>query len=247
MAVNAKGEEITSIWTPANIVTCVRILFIPLFMIASEFAFSGFAAGGNHFGITAGAWAVAAFVLYFVLSATDKIDGDLARKRGEVTDFGKFLDPIADKLLVFSALLILLEHGLVNVWFVFIILLREFLVSALRMVASANGEVIAADNLGKAKDRGHHGIAMRVPARYRARVPRASRHGSGHLHRAHGRMGDDGRRGRAHGRLGRTVLLERPSRHFPRVAFFLIDPRKRAGFHARLPGGCLVSPGGVPS
>lgn len=151
MAVNAKGEEITSIWTPANIVTCVRILFIPLFMIASEFAFSGFAAGGNHFGITAGAWAVAAFVLYFVLSATDKIDGDLARKRGEVTDFGKFLDPIADKLLVFSALLILLEHGLVNVWFVFIILLREFLVSALRMVASANGEVIAADNLGKAK------------------------------------------------------------------------------------------------
>lgn len=151
MAVNAKGEEITSIWTPANIVTCVRILFIPLFMIASEFAFNGFAAGGNHFGITAGAWAVAAFVLYFVLSATDKIDGDLARKRGEVTDFGKFLDPIADKLLVFSALLILLEHGLVNVWFVFIILLREFLVSALRMVASANGEVIAADNLGKAK------------------------------------------------------------------------------------------------
>lgn len=151
MAVNAKGEEITSIWTPANIVTCVRILFIPLFMIASEFAFSGFAAGGNHFGITAGAWAVAAFVLYFVLSATDKIDGDLARKRGEVTDFGKFLDPIADKLLVFSALLILLEHGLVNVWFLFIILLREFLVSALRMVASANGEVIAADNLGKAK------------------------------------------------------------------------------------------------
>ena len=80
------------------------------------------------------------------MSATDKVDGDLARKRGEVTDFGKFLDPIADKLLVFSALLILLEHGFVNVWFVFIILLREFLVSALRMVASANGEVIAADS-----------------------------------------------------------------------------------------------------
>ncbi|EJW99598.1 CDP-diacylglycerol--glycerol-3-phosphate 3-phosphatidyltransferase, partial [gut metagenome] len=75
----------------------------------------------------------------------------MARKRGEVTDFGKFLDPIADKLLVFSALLILLEHDLINVWFVFIILFREFLVSALRMVASANGEVIAADKLGKAK------------------------------------------------------------------------------------------------
>lgn len=151
MAVNAKGEEITSIWTPANIVTCVRIVFIPLFMVAFECSFGAHAAGGALGGLSAGLWALMAFVLYFVLSATDKIDGDLARKRGEVTDFGKFLDPIADKLLVFSALLILLEHDLVNVWFVFIILLREFLVSALRMVASANGEVIAADNLGKAK------------------------------------------------------------------------------------------------
>lgn len=151
MAVNAKGKEITSIWTPANVVTCVRIVFIPLFMVASEFSFDGFAAGGKYFGLTAGVWALIAFVLYFVLSATDKIDGDLARKRGEVTDFGKFLDPIADKLLVFAALLILLEHDLVNVWFVFIIMFREFLVSALRMVASANGEVIAADKLGKAK------------------------------------------------------------------------------------------------
>lgn len=151
MAVNAKGKEITSIWTPANIITCVRIVFIPLFMIASEISFSALSEGRPVAGITAGTWAIAAFVLYVVLSATDKVDGDLARKRGEVTDFGKFLDPIADKLLVFSALLILMEHGLVNVWFVFIILVREFLVSALRMVASANGEVIAADQLGKAK------------------------------------------------------------------------------------------------
>lgn len=148
MAVNAKGKEITSIWTPANVVTCVRIVFIPLFMIVSEWSF-GLAANGGAW--TSGALAWAAFVLYLVLSATDKVDGDLARKRGEVTDFGKFLDPIADKLLVFSALLILLEHGLVNVWFVFIIMFREFLVSALRMVASANGEVIAADKLGKWK------------------------------------------------------------------------------------------------
>ena len=148
MAVNAKGREITSIWTPANVVTCVRIVFIPLFMIVSEWSFGLAANGGAG---TSGALAWAAFVLYLVLSATDKVDGDLARKRGEVTDFGKFLDPIADKLLVFSALLILLEHGLVNVWFVFIIMFREFLVSALRMVASANGEVIAADKLGKWK------------------------------------------------------------------------------------------------
>ena len=141
MAVNSKGKEITSIWTPANIITCVRIVFIPLFMILSEMAFDGAASGL--------AWA--AFAIYLTLSLTDKVDGDLARKRGEVTDFGKFLDPIADKLLVFSALLILLEHQLVGVWAVFIIMFREFLVSALRMVASANGEVIAADKLGKAK------------------------------------------------------------------------------------------------
>ena len=137
MAVNAKGEEITSIWTPANIITCVRIAFIPLFMIASEVSFAVAQQSYDSSIATAAAWAFSAFVL--------------ARKRGEVTDFGKFLDPIADKLLVFSALLVLLEHGYVNVWFVFIILLREFLVSALRMVASANGVVVAADKLGKWK------------------------------------------------------------------------------------------------
>ncbi|MBM6775272.1 CDP-diacylglycerol--glycerol-3-phosphate 3-phosphatidyltransferase [Olsenella profusa] len=95
--------------------------------------------------------ALAAFVLYVALSLTDKVDGYLARSRDEITDFGKFLDPIADKLLVFSALLLLLERGAVSVWVVFVILLREFLVSALRMVAAGKGDVIAADSLGKAK------------------------------------------------------------------------------------------------
>lgn len=137
-------KELTSIWTPANIVTCVRIVFIPVFMLFACDVFSGA-------GVSTHAQAVTAFVLYVLLSLTDKVDGELARKRGEITDFGKFLDPIADKLLVFSALLVLLEHGAVNVWVVFIILFREFLVSALRMVASANGEVIAADKLGKWK------------------------------------------------------------------------------------------------
>ena len=147
MAVNKKGQEITSIWTPANIVTCVRIVFIPVFMVISELSFT---VAGNDQMLAAGL-AAAAFVLYVVLSLTDKVDGELARSRGEITDFGKFLDPIADKLLVFSALLILLGQGFVSVWFVFIIMFREFLVSALRMVASANGEVIAADKLGKWK------------------------------------------------------------------------------------------------
>ncbi|MFR2951385.1 MAG: CDP-alcohol phosphatidyltransferase family protein [Collinsella intestinalis] len=119
-------------------------------MIASEFAFSGFAAGGNNSASPqAPGQSPPSFCTF--ISATDKSTA-IARKRSEVTDFGKFLDPIADKLLVFSALLIL-PCSLVNVWFVFIILLREFLVSALRMVASANGEVIAADNLGRPRPR----------------------------------------------------------------------------------------------
>lgn len=129
------------IWTPANIVTCVRIAFIPVFMGVAAMA---------H-GYANAPFAVAAFLIYVTLSITDKVDGYLARSRNEITDFGKFLDPIADKLLVFSALLLLLEDGVVSVWVVFIILVREFLVSALRMVAASNGEVIAADGLGKAK------------------------------------------------------------------------------------------------
>ncbi len=129
------------VWTPANIVTCVRIAFIPVFMVVALLAD----------GPVNTSLSVAAFVIYLTLSLTDKVDGYLARSRDEITDFGKFLDPIADKLLVFSALLLLLVRGEVSVWIVFVILVREFLVSALRMVAASSGEVIAADNLGKAK------------------------------------------------------------------------------------------------
>ena len=129
------------VWTPANIVTCVRIAFIPVFMLVAAAAD----------GPVDAPLAVAAFVIYVTLSLTDKVDGYLARSRNEITDFGKFLDPIADKLLVFSALLMLLDRGEVGVWVVFVILVREFLVSALRMVAASTGEVIAADSLGKAK------------------------------------------------------------------------------------------------
>lgn len=147
---NQQHKELTSIWTPANIVTCVRIAFIPVFMIASACSFQGTNDSSFHFAFEP-TLALTAFVLYMILSLTDKVDGYLARSRDEVTDFGKFLDPIADKLLVFSALLLFLQFGAVTVWTVFIIMFREFLVSALRMVASANGVVIAADKLGKWK------------------------------------------------------------------------------------------------
>lgn len=143
MAQARKGSA-HGLWTPANVVTCVRIAFIPVFMVVALLA-----RGAS--GAVSAPLDVAAFVVYVVLSLTDKFDGHLARSRNEVTDFGKFLDPIADKLLVFSALLLLLQQGLVGVWAVFLILVREFLVSALRMLAASKGVVIAADSLGKAK------------------------------------------------------------------------------------------------
>ena len=146
---NESNKELTSVWTPTNIVTCVRIVFIPVFMIVS--ALSQASVAGTDWSTFDGPLAAAAFILYVILSCTDKVDGYLARSRNEITDFGKFLDPIADKLLVFSALLLFLDFGAVTVWSVFIILFRELLVSALRMVASAAGVVVAADKLGKYK------------------------------------------------------------------------------------------------
>ena len=125
---NESNKELTSVWTPANIVTCVRIVFIPVFMIVS--ALSHACVAGTDWSTFDGPLAAAAFILYVILSCTDKVDGYLARSRNEITDFGKFLDPIADKLLVFSALLLFLDFGAVTVWSVFIILFRELLVSA---------------------------------------------------------------------------------------------------------------------
>ena len=137
-------KQLTSIWTPANIVTVVRVVFIPVFMVAALNLFDGE-------GVPTAGASAASFILYVLLSLTDKVDGYLARSRHEITDFGKFLDPIADKILVFAAILILVKFDMVSVWAAFIILVREFLVSAMRMVAGANGVVIAADTLGKWK------------------------------------------------------------------------------------------------
>ena len=91
------------------------------------------------------------FLFFVVLSLTDKLDGYLARSRNEVTTFGKFLDPIADKLVVVVALCFLLERGEVSSWVLLVIVAREFLVSGLRMVVASAGTVIAASPLGKGK------------------------------------------------------------------------------------------------
>ena len=123
--------------TIPNILTCIRVLLIPVFLVLAY--------------QPSPKCAIWALVVYIVACCTDFVDGYLARKWHQITDFGKFLDPIADKLLVFSALLLFLDFGAVTVWSVFIILFRELLVSALRMVASAAGVVVAADKLGKYK------------------------------------------------------------------------------------------------
>ena len=90
-------------------------------------------------------------VIFIVASITDKLDGSIARKTNQVTTFGKFLDPIADKILVLSALIVLVGYNKIPSWIPIIILFRELLVSGYRLVASQNGKVIAASKWGKIK------------------------------------------------------------------------------------------------
>ncbi len=135
----------SSIWTPANIVTCVRVVFVPVWLLMAETLGYMSAKGGVSGGM------LATFVAFCLLSLTDKLDGYLARSRNEVTTFGKFLDPIADKLVVIVALCYLLERGEPVTWALLVIISREFLVSGLRMVVASKGVVIAAGNLGKWK------------------------------------------------------------------------------------------------
>lgn len=99
-------------------------------------------------------WYVPALIVFIAAALTDMFDGKIARERGLVTDFGKFLDPVADKMLTTAAFLSFLEKGIGDgiVWIVFLVLFREFLVTSVRLVAaSTGGKVIAANIWGKAK------------------------------------------------------------------------------------------------
>ncbi len=133
----------SSIWTPANVVTMIRVALVPVWLLVAELCVP------SPTEVSLPCLGVA--ILYMVISLTDKLDGYLARSRNEVTAFGKFLDPIADKLAVVVALCFLLEVGDVSAWVLLVIVSREFLVSGLRMVVASDGVVVAASNLGKWK------------------------------------------------------------------------------------------------
>ena len=125
-----------------NKLTLLRILLIPVFM------------GVLYWGAATGNDAVAmwiALAVFIVASFTDLLDGKIARKYNLVTDFGKFADPLADKMLTTAAMLWFVENGQMPAWALLIVLVREFAVSGLRMVASDKGRVIAAGWSGKVK------------------------------------------------------------------------------------------------
>lgn len=134
--------------TPANVVTMVRILLVPVFVVAFISPWPEYFPSWPD----AELWKpwIAAFI-FALLSCTDAVDGYLARSRGEVTNFGKFIDPLADKILVAAALLALVELQLLPSWVALVILGREFIVSGLRMLVATHGIVIAASWYGKAK------------------------------------------------------------------------------------------------
>ena len=123
-----------------NKLTVLRVILIPFFVVALM------AQGGTNETLR-----IAAAVIFIVASLTDLLDGKIARKYNLVTNFGKFMDPLADKLLVCSALICFIELGQVPAWMVIIIISREFIISGFRLVASDNGVVIAASYWGKFK------------------------------------------------------------------------------------------------
>ncbi|WP_226528344.1 CDP-diacylglycerol--glycerol-3-phosphate 3-phosphatidyltransferase [Metabacillus niabensis] len=132
-----------------NKITISRILLIPVFMVIMLVPFKW---GELTFGTeTILVTHFVGAIIFIIASTTDWIDGYYARKLNQVTNLGKFLDPLADKLLVSAALIILVELGLAPSWMVILIISREFAVTGLRLVLAGEGEVVAANMLGKIK------------------------------------------------------------------------------------------------
>jgi len=120
--------------TTASKITLLRVAMIPVFMV-----------------VLLSGYNIAAFVVFVIASLTDFVDGYIARRYHQVSDFGKFIDPLADKLLVISCMLIFTQWGRFPAWAAMIVLTREFAVTGLRLVAVENGRVIAAGWSGKVK------------------------------------------------------------------------------------------------
>jgi CDP-diacylglycerol--glycerol-3-phosphate 3-phosphatidyltransferase len=126
--------------TLATKITLVRIACIPVYMVFMYLS-------GGTFNM----WMMIALALFILASLTDYVDGNIARKRNQVTDLGKFLDPLADKLLVLAAMLMFCQWNLMPAWALMIVLTREFAVTGLRLIAVGKGTVIAAGWSGKVK------------------------------------------------------------------------------------------------
>ena len=122
-----------------NKLTVLRVIMIPFFVVFMLMDITG----------AADKWI--ALAIFIVASLTDLLDGKIARKYNLVTNFGKFMDPLADKLLVSAAMICMIEKGMLASWIVIIIISREFIISGFRLVASDNGVVIAASYWGKFK------------------------------------------------------------------------------------------------
>ena len=126
--------------TTATKITLLRVFMIPAYMVFM------YLSGGQS-----NLWMWLALGIFILASITDFVDGYIARKYGQVSDFGKFLDPLADKLLTIAAMAMFCQWGSFPAWALMIVLTREFAVSGLRMVAGPKGKVIAAGKSGKFK------------------------------------------------------------------------------------------------
>jgi len=126
--------------TTASKITLIRVVLIPFYMVCM------YLSGGKS-----GPWMYLALAVFLVASLTDFVDGYIARHYGQTTDFGKFLDPLADKLLVIAAMAMYCEWGVFPAWALMIVLTREFAVTGLRLIAVQKGNVIAAGWSGKVK------------------------------------------------------------------------------------------------
>ena len=122
-----------------NKLTIARMIIVPFLVI---FLLTGWGGGANRY---------ISLTMFVVASVTDWFDGYLARKNNLVTNFGKFMDPLADKLLVCSAMICMIDLKRLPAWFVIIIIAREFIISGFRLIAAENGIVIAANYWGKFK------------------------------------------------------------------------------------------------